>query len=407
MTRGHAEQSRPGTAGGLAWLTTVALIAAAVGLALWWATVTAPAARAEPDQGDVEAAEERLRELEARHQRAVEEFLQAETKLDGLDGDISETEARVDELRAEAESHEDGAAQMVRRLYTGREAMSATSMLDAADVAEAGRRAAYLEFAERSQRATFERYRHARVELDHQTQALRTARAEAADLREELAAEAERIDEESDEQQGELASLRERVAEREAAERAERERAAARRARAAAEQEARQAAAAEPDDEREVASRDGPQPAARSRRDADPSADESAGGSTEEPSSEAPSASQGAAAAVEAAMSKRGSPYQWGATGPNRFDCSGLTSWAWNQAGVAIPRSSRAQYSGLPRVSRSELQPGDLVFFGDPIHHVAMYIGDGQMVEAPYSGQSVRVRSMDRPDYVGAARPGG
>jgi cell wall-associated NlpC family hydrolase len=110
--------------------------------------------------------------------------------------------------------------------------------------------------------------------------------------------------------------------------------------------------------------------------------------------------------AVEAARSRLGQPYQWGAGGPDSFDCSGLTSWAWSQAGVGIPRSSGAQYAGLPKVDRANLRPGDLLFFGSPIHHVGIYAGGGEMIEAPYSGQVVRYRSIDRRDYVGAARPG-
>jgi cell wall-associated NlpC family hydrolase len=101
-----------------------------------------------------------------------------------------------------------------------------------------------------------------------------------------------------------------------------------------------------------------------------------------------------------------GKPHRWGASGPDAYDCSGLTMWAWAQAGVSIPRTSRTQYAGTPRVSRGDWQPGDLLFFGSPIHHVGMYIGNGQMVEAPYSGQNVRVNSAHRRDYVGAGRPG-
>ena len=80
--------------------------------------------------------------------------------------------------------------------------------------------------------------------------------------------------------------------------------------------------------------------------------------------------------------------------------------WAWGQAGVSLPHNSGAQYNATPRVARGDLEPGDLVFFGSPIHHVGMYIGNGQMVEAPYSGNSVRVVPIARSDYVGAGRPG-
>jgi cell wall-associated NlpC family hydrolase len=79
--------------------------------------------------------------------------------------------------------------------------------------------------------------------------------------------------------------------------------------------------------------------------------------------------------------------------------------WAWAHGGVGLPHSSASQYGATARVDRGDLEPGDLLFFGSPIHHVAMYIGNGQMVEAPYSGASVRVTAAFRSDYVGAGRP--
>jgi len=118
--------------------------------------------------------------------------------------------------------------------------------------------------------------------------------------------------------------------------------------------------------------------------------------------------------AVSIALAQLGRPYQWGAEGPDTFDCSGLTSFAYHAAGVDLPRVSRAQYAayGLTRpVERADLRPGDLVFFatnpGDPrtIHHVGMYVGRGLMVEAPHTGAAVRTASIWRGDYAGAARP--
>jgi cell wall-associated NlpC family hydrolase len=109
---------------------------------------------------------------------------------------------------------------------------------------------------------------------------------------------------------------------------------------------------------------------------------------------------------VDAAIAQIGKPYQWGGSGPGSFDCSGLTMWAWSHAGVGLPHNSGAQYSATVRVDRDDWAPGDLLFFGSPIHHVGIYIGNGQMVEAPYSGQTVRTNSASRSDYVGAGRPG-
>jgi cell wall-associated NlpC family hydrolase len=118
-----------------------------------------------------------------------------------------------------------------------------------------------------------------------------------------------------------------------------------------------------------------------------------------------PTSSKGAAA-VWWAEKALGRPYVWAATGPNAFDCSGLTMWAYSKVGISLPHYSRAQYSAGPHVGRQHLQPGDLVFFGSPIHHVGMYIGGGQFIEAPHSGADVRISSLgNRGDFAGACRP--
>jgi len=100
-----------------------------------------------------------------------------------------------------------------------------------------------------------------------------------------------------------------------------------------------------------------------------------------------------------------GAPYRWGASGPNSFDCSGFTSFVYRQVGVRLPRVSRAQIGAGERVSRSDLKPGDLVFFGSPIHHVGLYVGGGTMIHAPQTGDVVRFASINRSNYAGACRP--
>jgi cell wall-associated NlpC family hydrolase len=120
-----------------------------------------------------------------------------------------------------------------------------------------------------------------------------------------------------------------------------------------------------------------------------------------------PPASGRAGAAIAYAKAQLGKPYQWGADGPASYDCSGLTMASWRQAGVSLPHSSQQQYSVLPHVPRSSLQPGDLVFFGSPIHHVGIYVGNSQMIDAPNTGEVVRYDSINRMgDYAGAGRPG-
>jgi len=117
----------------------------------------------------------------------------------------------------------------------------------------------------------------------------------------------------------------------------------------------------------------------------------------------APGSSSGAGA-LQAALSKLGSPYVYGATGPNAFDCSGLTQWAFKQVGISIPRTAEAQAGSGTAVSRDQLQPGDLVFFYSPVSHVGIYAGNGNVVHASTEGQPVKVAPMQYMPFNGARR---
>jgi len=115
------------------------------------------------------------------------------------------------------------------------------------------------------------------------------------------------------------------------------------------------------------------------------------------------------AIAVEEAMSHLGKPYVYGGSGPDGFDCSGLTMVAWAAAGVSLSHGADIQWYESTRVPVDEVIPGDLLFFGDSvegIHHNAMYIGDGQMIEASQTGTPIRIRGWRSVDLVGAGRPG-
>jgi peptidoglycan DL-endopeptidase CwlO len=119
------------------------------------------------------------------------------------------------------------------------------------------------------------------------------------------------------------------------------------------------------------------------------------------------SVSGGVAAVIAYARAQIGKPYQWGADGPSTFDCSGLTMMAWRQAGVYLTHYTGAQWAETRHVPVSEARPGDLVFYGSSgatSHHVGLYVGGGQMIEAPYTGAYVRYASIwrsDLIDYVG------
>jgi cell wall-associated NlpC family hydrolase len=123
------------------------------------------------------------------------------------------------------------------------------------------------------------------------------------------------------------------------------------------------------------------------------------------PALSVPASGKGAAA-LQFALAQVGEPYMYGGAGPDSWDCSGLTMMAWKAAGVSLPHGAKAQYASTAHISRSELQPGDLVFFYNPIHHVGIYAGNDKVVHAPKPGDVVSVDPLSYMPFAGASRPG-
>jgi peptidoglycan DL-endopeptidase CwlO len=115
--------------------------------------------------------------------------------------------------------------------------------------------------------------------------------------------------------------------------------------------------------------------------------------------------SAGGDRALRFAVEQLGKPYQWGAQGPGSYDCSGLTSVAWQRAGTPIPRTSQEQWARLKRVPLDQLRPGDLVVYFPEATHVAMYLGAGKVVQAPRPGAAVKVSPLAANPVLGAVRP--
>ncbi|WP_282084413.1 C40 family peptidase [Streptomyces tendae] len=115
--------------------------------------------------------------------------------------------------------------------------------------------------------------------------------------------------------------------------------------------------------------------------------------------------SAGGESAVRFAVEQLGKPYEWGAEGPASYDCSGLTSVAWERAGTPIPRTSQEQWARLDHVPLDELRPGDLVVYFPEATHVALYLGDGRVVQAPRPGADVKVSPIAANPVLGAVRP--
>jgi peptidoglycan DL-endopeptidase CwlO len=390
---------------------------ALVGLVGLLATLVVAPATAQPSsdevRGDIEAAQQRLQEIEADASAVVEEYNTATVALEEVTERLEGTETRLAELTDEVGALADAAGDHVRRLHKLGPTLELSSVFVAGDGAELGARSAALRRILDGQRADFERLDAARTDLHASEQRLEDQQAQAREREAEVAAQRREVERTLASYEDEISALQaqlEQVEEREA----EEERRRQREAEAAAEREAEEAAAREAAAQEAAPREDssggdsGASPGGGPTNDSGSSAGSSGGSAG---SGSAPSSRQSASTAVDTALAQVGKPYQWGGSGPDSYDCSGLTSYAWRSAGVEITRTSRSQWDYTKRISRGELQPGDLVFYSrdgtrDGIGHVAMYIGGGDVVEAPYSGNNVRVRSdgLSRSDILGYGR---
>jgi cell wall-associated NlpC family hydrolase len=353
--------------------TTGAVGAAVLTAALAVSGLTAT--HAAPSQSELEAAEDRLMELERDFELVVERYNLISERLTMIQQNIARLSDDVRAIEKRMAAKEQAAIAVAVTLYKSGQTGALETVLSSESIAEMESRLTYLNESEKANAKLFEALSADRTELNGKIAKLEEAEEKAALARSQLADLRDEIESKVAEQKDEITRLNEAIERAEARRRARERREAAARAAAA-----RAASAA--------AAQQAPAPA---------------------PAGNVPTvtaSSPNAQAAVDAALSQVGKPYQWGAAGPDSYDCSGLTMWAWAQAGASLPHSSSMQYSVTRRVAQSDLQPGDLLFFGSPIHHVAMYIGGGRMVEAPYTGASVRVVSASRSDYVGAGRPG-
>lgn len=396
---------------------TAAIFAAAALLAV---TLTGPAA-ADPDfpsETDIEEAreaeeaaenavaeaEERLAALEGKLEDlhitaglAVEAHNGAQVALAEAESAAQEATDRAARLAAEAELARDDLGRMAAASYrTGGPLAAWSLVLQAAESDEFIDRTATLETATRSQGEISDRWRDASVEAEEAAVIAEDARADlaaaeqlaeqaAADAAEAVAMHEAAMADAEAEQENLLVALaeahgttveleRERQAGLQEEARRQREEEERRRAEEAAQQAAADAAEDEPE-----TSEPTPEPTPSPVPDPPPS--------------------DGAERAIDYARAQLGKPYEWGADGPDSFDCSGLTMRAWEAGGVSLTHHSVAQANETTRVSYSELRPGDLIFWSENsaisgVYHVALYIGDGQMIHAPSTGKDVEIQDV-------------
>jgi cell wall-associated NlpC family hydrolase len=320
-----------------------------------------------------------------------EQYLQAQNAVEDAKRQIADAEAGIASARAQEANLRNQLGGRAALLYIGAGNGDPLGM-DATNVQELGSRAKYGEAAAETDNKMIDQLGILDEQLNIQENQLQRQKADAQ-KREDTAASARKaLEQVSAQMQHLLDSTRSDI--RSLANRIEQDRmraqAAAERARIQAEEAAQRAAA-------QANGGGGGSSASSSPADIgfDP-------GSIPAPSS-------GASAAIAYARAQIGKPYIYAGTGPDGFDCSGLTMMAWAQGGVSMAHGSQSQYLSFPHVPISALQPGDLVFFGasgPTNHHVGLYIGGGTMIEAPHTGAFVRYSSIYRPDLVPlGARP--
>jgi cell wall-associated NlpC family hydrolase len=373
----------------------LALPAAVVALVLTLSSGMLPAGAAPKD--DLAAKREQAAALEAQiadrnEQIAVldEQYNQARAKAADAAAKIETAQAQLVAATSRASAVQDELGARAAKLYMGAGTPNALHQFDASNLRALGARSKYGSAAAARDERLLDDLAVAREDLGIQQAALEQTRSRAAAEQASLDAARDGIEAAVAEQQHALAGMQSDIAA--LVDQIAREKAAAEEARARAAMEAQAA--------RQRASSTATQ--SRAGLSAPSPSDTSTGSAP----SNLPPPSGKAAIALATAQAQLGKPYVYAGAGPDVFDCSGLTMYAWGKAGVAMSHSATDQYLSFPHVPIDQLQPGDLVVFGSPIHHVGMYVGGGTMIEAPHTGAVVRYRSIYRRDIAGASRPG-
>jgi cell wall-associated NlpC family hydrolase len=362
-------------------------------------SVLAPLTRAGADtvttkKAQASALAAQLASLSLRASRDAEAYDNAELHLQQVTAQLTSAKAGLSQTTSQLGAAEGRVKQMAILSYMQGGAATRLSLLIPGSVDELVLRGTYVSAATGSASDAIDALRSARAALDRQQASLGAAEAQAQ-AAVTAATNAQRAAAAADAQvRAEYASAEAQLGQA-LFEQAQADRAAAERARVAAELRAAPARAA-------VAR------ATLSRGGYGASPTRSGGATTPLAlitGPPPPPPSPGAGGAIAAAEAELGKPYMFGGAGGADFDCSGLTAWAWGHAGHSLPHSSEAQYYDTTHVSVADLQPGDLVFYGMPPHHVGLYVGNGEMINALHSGTNVEYDSIYiEGDLIGGGR---
>ena len=398
--------ARPGRRSLAVAISLLACLVAPVAL-----TSAAGAQSIDDKRAQVEAIADEIEANGMEISRLDEELLEAQIRIDELQTRMADTEASISSSRKAARAAGSDLEVRAAELYVSGSSSARLPSFESDDFSDAGAREIYLEVAAKHDSEMIDELRAANARLGDQLDDLSASKAQADAEKARLDAARADLESANARQQQLLEQTEGELAELIAAERERREREEAERARREA--EAREAADNDSSgDDNGDSSGDDDSPSGDDNSDSsgDDGSDSGGGGGGGGGGPSVVAPNPRAQTAVDAAIAQVGTPYSYATPGswdnpdPDSFDCSGLTGWAWYQAGYSLPHSSRAQFASLPHVSQSELLPGDLVFYGSPIHHVGMYIGNGQYVHAPQTGDFVKISSIYRDDWAGGAR---
>jgi cell wall-associated NlpC family hydrolase len=343
-----------------------------------------------------------------------------EAQIASLTGQVNEADYKLTQLQAQIAASQAQMAKDQHTVTTDQSQLRAQAIADytssgtsntatqlfTSNVNTSGIRSEYSAIATGNVTATIDHLHTAQAQLATTQSSLEQQKSQAQATKNSLAAAQQQASGLAAQDQATLASvdanIQQLVAQKQAAEQA----AAAAAAQAAFNQKVAAAKTAQAQAAAAPTTTSGSHAGATSSGGTGASAGSSSGGSTTvTPTAPPPPLSAGAAGAVQAAEREIGVPYVWGGTTPAGFDCSGLVMWAYAQVGISLPHYSGAQFADTTHISMADIEPGDLLFYGPGgDDHVAMYVGGGSMIEAPYTGASVWITGVRTDGLAGIGR---